>query len=52
MHTGIYPILTFEEFIEIALNAKRTVGIYPEIKNPIFINQQVSQTIYLNSFLS
>ncbi|KMZ66112.1 putative Glycerophosphoryl diester phosphodiesterase [Zostera marina] len=40
-YNGIYPILTFEEFIEIALNAKRTVGIYPEIKNPVFINQQV-----------
>ena len=26
----------------IALDAKRVVGIYPEIKNPVFINQRVS----------
>ncbi|KAI5014293.1 hypothetical protein ZWY2020_055683 [Hordeum vulgare] len=32
-----YNILTFDEFILIALHADRVVGIYPEIKNPIFI---------------
>lgn len=36
-----YPIITFEEYINIALNASRVVGIYPEIKNPIFINEHV-----------
>uniref|UniRef100_M8AY79 glycerophosphodiester phosphodiesterase n=1 Tax=Aegilops tauschii TaxID=37682 RepID=M8AY79_AEGTA len=38
---GKYNILTFDEFILIALHADRVVGIYPEIKNPIFINQHV-----------
>lgn len=35
-------MITFEEFISIALDAPRVVGIYPEIKNPVFINQHVS----------
>ncbi|KAE8775391.1 Glycerophosphoryl diester phosphodiesterase [Hordeum vulgare] len=39
--SGKYNILTFDEFILIALHADRVVGIYPEIKNPIFINQHV-----------
>ncbi|XP_022728672.1 glycerophosphodiester phosphodiesterase GDPD6-like isoform X2 [Durio zibethinus] len=39
--TGKFPIITFEEFISIALDAPRVVGIYPEIKNPVFINQRV-----------
>ncbi|KAM3749552.1 hypothetical protein ACB098_05G194500 [Castanea mollissima] len=38
---GKYPIITFEEYISIALNAERVVGIYPEIKNPVFINKHV-----------
>jgi len=38
---GISPIITFEEFINIALNAKRVVGIYPEMKNPAFMNKHV-----------
>lgn len=37
-----FPIITFEEYIEIALNASRIVGIYPELKNPVFINQHVT----------
>ncbi|XP_010260099.1 PREDICTED: glycerophosphodiester phosphodiesterase GDPD6-like [Nelumbo nucifera] len=40
-YNGKFSIITFEEFISIALEAPRVVGIYPEIKNPIFINQQV-----------
>ncbi|XVE54687.1 hypothetical protein DITRI_Ditri03aG0101900 [Diplodiscus trichospermus] len=40
-YNGIFPIITFEEFISIALDAPRVVGIYPEIKNPVFINQRV-----------
>lgn len=40
--SGKFSIITFEEFISIALNAPRVVGIYPEIKNPVFINQCVS----------
>ncbi|KAJ1421813.1 PLC-like phosphodiesterase, TIM beta/alpha-barrel domain superfamily [Sesbania bispinosa] len=38
---GKFQIITFEEFISIALDAHRVVGIYPEIKNPVFINQHV-----------
>ncbi|XP_075659306.1 glycerophosphodiester phosphodiesterase GDPD6-like [Castanea sativa] len=40
-YNGKFPIITFEEYISIALDAKRVVGIYPEIKNPVFINQRV-----------
>lgn len=40
-YNGKYQIITFEEYILIALYADRTVGIYPEIKNPVFINQHV-----------
>nr|GMD39015.1 glycerophosphodiester phosphodiesterase GDPD6 [Ipomoea batatas] len=40
-YNGQFPIITFEEFISIALDAPRVVGIYPEIKNPIFINERV-----------
>lgn len=40
---GKFPIITFEEYISIALDADRVVGIYPEIKNPIFVNQHVSK---------
>ncbi|XP_020226753.1 glycerophosphodiester phosphodiesterase GDPD6 [Cajanus cajan] len=38
---GKFQIITFEEFITIALDAPRVVGIYPEIKNPVFINKRV-----------
>ncbi|KAF5796898.1 putative glycerophosphodiester phosphodiesterase [Helianthus annuus] len=40
-YNGKFPIITFEEYIQIALNAPRVVGIYPEIKNPILMNQHV-----------
>ncbi|OMP08016.1 Glycerophosphoryl diester phosphodiesterase [Corchorus olitorius] len=40
-YNGKFPIITFEEFISIALDAPRVVGIYPEIKNPVLINQRV-----------
>ncbi|KAI3912319.1 hypothetical protein MKW98_023188 [Papaver atlanticum] len=40
-YNGKYSIITFEEFISIALDAPRVVGIYPEIKDPIFINKHV-----------
>ncbi|CAK9147960.1 unnamed protein product [Ilex paraguariensis] len=40
-YNGQFPIVTFEEFISIALAAPRIVGIYPEIKNPVFINKHV-----------
>uniref|UniRef100_A0A0D6QVQ4 glycerophosphodiester phosphodiesterase n=1 Tax=Araucaria cunninghamii TaxID=56994 RepID=A0A0D6QVQ4_ARACU len=36
-----FSIITFEEFIAIALDAPRVVGIYPEMKNPVLINQHV-----------
>jgi len=38
---GKYQVLTFEEYIAIALNADRVVGIYPEIKSPVFVNRHV-----------
>ncbi|KAF8389933.1 hypothetical protein HHK36_024452 [Tetracentron sinense] len=38
---GKFSIISFEEFISIALDAPRVVGIYPEIKNPVLINQRV-----------
>ncbi|XP_050290367.1 glycerophosphodiester phosphodiesterase GDPD6-like [Quercus robur] len=38
---GKFPIITFKEYISIALDAKRVVGIYPEIKNPVFINKHI-----------
>ncbi|KAK1388001.1 Glycerophosphodiester phosphodiesterase [Heracleum sosnowskyi] len=40
-YNGKFCIITFEEFISIALDAPRVVGIYPEIKNPVLINQHV-----------
>ncbi|PON69692.1 Glycerophosphoryl diester phosphodiesterase [Trema orientale] len=40
-YNGKFSIITFEEFIDIALDAPRVVGIYPEIKNPVLINQHV-----------
>ncbi|XP_031400369.1 glycerophosphodiester phosphodiesterase GDPD6-like [Punica granatum] len=40
-YNGKFPIITFEEYISIALDADRVVGIYPEIKNPVFVNKHV-----------
>ncbi|CAK9163512.1 unnamed protein product [Ilex paraguariensis] len=40
-YNGKFSIITFEEYISIALGAPRVVGIYPEMKNPVFINQHV-----------
>jgi len=40
-YNGKFTIITFEEYILIALDAPRVVGIYPEIKNPVFINEHV-----------
>ncbi|KAB1216834.1 Glycerophosphoryl diester phosphodiesterase [Morella rubra] len=40
-YNGQFTIITFEEYISIALDAPRVVGIYPEIKNPVLINQHV-----------
>lgn len=40
-YNGKFQIITFEEYIAIALDATRVVGIYPEIKNPVFINERV-----------
>ncbi|CAL5374490.1 unnamed protein product [Camellia sinensis] len=34
-YNGRFQIITFEEYISIALDASRVVGIYPEIKNPV-----------------
>ncbi|KAL5813392.1 hypothetical protein ACOSQ3_024152 [Xanthoceras sorbifolium] len=44
-YNGKFSIITFEEFISIALDASRVVGIYPEIKNPVFINQRVKWSV-------
>ncbi|KAJ6813967.1 glycerophosphodiester phosphodiesterase GDPD6-like isoform X1 [Iris pallida] len=43
-YNGKFSIITFEEFIAIALDANRVVGIYPEVKSPVFINQHVKWT--------
>ncbi|XP_050224938.1 glycerophosphodiester phosphodiesterase GDPD6 [Mercurialis annua] len=40
-YNGKFKIITFEEFISIALDAPRVVGIYPEMKNPVLVNQHV-----------
>ncbi|GAB4845378.1 Glycerophosphodiester phosphodiesterase gdpd6 [Ancistrocladus abbreviatus] len=40
-YNGKFPIITFDEYISIALDAPRVVGIYPEIKNPVHINDHV-----------
>ncbi|CAO2178159.1 unnamed protein product [Urochloa humidicola] len=40
-YNGMFSIITFEEFISIALDADRTVGIYPEMKDPVLINKHV-----------
>ncbi len=48
--TGKYQIITFDEYILIALYADRVVGIYPELKNPIFINEHVSDLIETCTF--
>ncbi|GAB2223748.1 hypothetical protein Droror1_Dr00004488 [Drosera rotundifolia] len=40
-YNGQFPIITFEEYISIALDAPRVVGIYPEIKNPVHVNDHV-----------
>ncbi|XP_021772827.1 glycerophosphodiester phosphodiesterase GDPD6-like [Chenopodium quinoa] len=40
-YNGKFPIITFEEYISIALDAPRIVGIYPEMKSPVFINEHV-----------
>ncbi|MCL7048703.1 hypothetical protein MKW94_030058, partial [Papaver nudicaule] len=36
-----FSIITFEEYISVALDAPRVVGIYPEIKDPISTNKHV-----------
>ncbi|GAB2270130.1 Glycerophosphodiester phosphodiesterase gdpd6 [Dionaea muscipula] len=40
-YNGQFPIITFEEYISIALDAPRVIGIYPEIKNPVHVNDYV-----------
>ncbi|KAI4386413.1 hypothetical protein MLD38_004345 [Melastoma candidum] len=40
-YNGMFQIITFEEYISIALDAERVVGIYPEIKNPVHVNDHV-----------
>ncbi|KAJ0986243.1 hypothetical protein J5N97_004599 [Dioscorea zingiberensis] len=45
-YNGKYSIITYEEFIAIALDAIRIVEIYPEIKNLVHINQHEIVSIY------
>jgi len=35
---GLFQMITFEEYMQIALSADRTVGIYPELKHPTWFN--------------
>lgn len=37
-YDGLYTIPTLEEYIQVAKSADRTVGIYPEIKGPEWVN--------------
>lgn len=37
-YNDMYTIPTLEEYIQVAKSAGRTVGIYPEIKNPEWVN--------------
>ena len=37
-YNGRYTIATFEEHLQIAMDAKRKIGIYPEIKHPDWVN--------------
>ncbi|GBF89587.1 hypothetical protein Rsub_02305 [Raphidocelis subcapitata] len=37
-HNGRYPLVTFEEFLDIADAAPRGVGVYPELKHPAWHN--------------
>ena len=37
-YDGQFEIVTLEEYIQIAQGANRTVGIYPETKQPIWVN--------------
>ncbi|KAK2160453.1 hypothetical protein LSH36_133g05073 [Paralvinella palmiformis] len=39
-HNGKYPLTSFDEYVQVAKNAGRPVGIYPEIKLPELINDQ------------
>ena len=36
---GLYEISTFEEYIKVAKDAGRPVGIYPETKQPTWVNE-------------
>jgi glycerophosphoryl diester phosphodiesterase len=40
-YDGMFQVITFEEYIAIALDAPRVAGIYPEIKDPVFVNKHV-----------
>ncbi|XP_078481944.1 uncharacterized protein LOC100183504 isoform X1 [Ciona intestinalis] len=43
-YNGMYPMASFDEYVAVAKNATangRTVGIYPETKNPPFFNQHL-----------
>ena len=39
-YNGRFTIPTFDEFVALAKSANRTVGIYPEIKDPALVNGQ------------
>lgn len=37
---GLYPIVTLQEYIDVVKAANRSVGIYPEIKEPVLTNKR------------
>ena len=44
MHVaGEFQIITFDEYILIALTAERVVDIHPDIQHPVFVNQHVAR---------
>ena len=37
-HNNLYPITSIDEYIQVAQSAGRPVGLYPETKHPIWVN--------------
>ena len=37
-HNGCFTIPTFDEYIDVVKLSNRTVGIYPEVKDPLLVN--------------
>uniref|UniRef100_H2YK04 glycerophosphodiester phosphodiesterase n=1 Tax=Ciona savignyi TaxID=51511 RepID=H2YK04_CIOSA len=42
-YNGLFPIATFDEYVAVAKFAPRTIGIYPETKQPALFNHFISR---------